>query len=133
MHSKNINVFILFLSVILLISCTSNPNPGTFLPDKCRLQPGIDCNDHKSTYDQIELLLVNGIRHDLSSIIVTAENCGSTNTPSNLINGATGQFTIKCNPKLSGNKYKGEINVSYKTSENGISHVNSGELIAVLK
>ena len=125
------------------IACESDTNcefhdsicaarPGIFIPNRCLFQAGIACEDYKATPGQIDLYLTNVLGYNISSISVNAENCGSTDAPF-LYNGRTSQFTIKCNPKLSGDRYEGKISVTYTADFTSLSHVNSGKLVTKIE
>ena len=104
-------------------------SPDRFLPDKCTLQAGIACVDHRATSASLTTRITNSLGYDISAITVSAGSCGTSNAPATLSNGQSGTYTIVCSPALSsGSKYNAQFNVSYTVTDTGISHLNAGQI-----
>ena len=103
-------------------------SPDRFLPAKCTLQAGNACIDHKATPTQVQVVVQNSLGFDISSITVKAGSCGTSSSPATLANGDKVTYTITCTPTLIGSKYNAQLNVSYTTTETGLSHNNVGQI-----
>ena len=103
-------------------------SPDQFLPSKCTLPSGIACVDHKASGTSVTVVLRNGIGYDMSGILVNAEGCTGTDaTPLTIANGAKAEYTLTtCT--FDGNKYKGDLNVSYTLSDTGLDHKAVGSM-----
>ena len=103
-------------------------NPDRFLPSKCTLQAGIACLDHKATPSQVQVVILNSLGFDISSVIIKAGGCGQS-TSFNLANGEkTNVISIGCTPALQGSKYNNQLNVSYTVTETQITHNSVGQI-----
>ena len=102
-------------------------SPDRFLPDKCTLQAGIACVDHRATSASLTARITNSLGYDIGAIVVSAGSCGTTNSPATLSNGQSGTYTINC-VLTSGSKYNAQFNVSYTVIDTGISHLNTGQI-----
>src|SRR3989338_4347425 len=91
-------------------------SPDRFLPNKCTLQAGIACLDHKATPTQIEVVIQNSLGYDIDEISVRSDvtgiRCGPDVSTASLENGAKATYTLTCTdpatglPKsLTGSKY----------------------------
>ncbi len=110
-----------------------SPNKiNQFLPNKCMLQSGLACLDSGINLNQINFVLQNEFGYGINSIVVKAENCGTTNSPATLNNGQKGTYIITCGTPLSGSRYIGELNVTYVDTDTGLKHNNIGQLVAMI-
>lgn len=108
-------------------------NPDRFLPSKCVLQSGIACMDHKAQdfgpgNGEVNVVLKNSLGYDMTSVSVTASRCTGTASQSLLTNGGQKTFTPNGCTLVSGQKYNGELNVSYTNADTGISHKMQGTI-----
>ena len=107
-------------------------SPDRLLPNKCILQAGISCVDHKAdrANNTVQARLTNTLGYDISGIVVGFGNCDTTNTPSTLANGASATYTsAACNPAITdATKYTADLNVSYTVTETGVAHKNTGSI-----
>ena len=104
-------------------------SPDRFLPNKCTLQSGIACVDHKATSAAVDARITNSLGYDLSSITVAAGSCGTSSSPATLSNGQSATYSITCTPALTvGSKYNAQFNITYTVTETGISHKNQGQI-----
>jgi hypothetical protein len=110
-------------------------SPDRFLPSRCTLPAGIACIDHEVTdvfgpgNGELYIVIRNGLGFDMESVSVAASDCTGGTTETIIRNGgdpvtltATG-CTI-----TSGNKYTGDINITYDNAESGLGHVSRGTL-----
>lgn len=108
-------------------------NPDRFLPSKCTLQAGIACLDHKTEdfgpgNGEVTVLLKNSLGYDFTSVIFTAASCTTAApTQPTFKNGEQRDYTASgCT--FSGQKYSGQINVSFTNADTGISHTFQGTI-----
>ena len=115
-------------------------SPEKFLPAKCTLQSGITCLDHKAVGSGanpgIQVFIQNSLGNDIDQVVIGAGSCGnypgttgSTSTSAQTLtnNGQTNVF-IPCT-FTSSSKYSGQLNVSYRIIETGITHNNVGSIV----
>ncbi|MBL7055206.1 hypothetical protein ISS05_05615 [Candidatus Woesearchaeota archaeon] len=111
-------------------------SPDQFLPGKCTLPPGIACIDHKATnfigagFGELYVVLKNGLGYDLSSISISATSCSSSVSYPILKNGEKITLTASDCDINAGEKYSGQINVTYTNVDTGLQHTSSGALTA---
>jgi hypothetical protein len=113
-------------------------SPERFLPAKCTLQSGITCLDHKATGSGASTgftaFLQNNLGQDIDQIVVGAGGCGNypgtvgSTGVATMANGGQGTFFIPCT-FTSTSKYSGQLNVSYRIVETGITHNNVGSVV----
>ena len=104
-------------------------SPDRFLPNKCTMQPGIACVDHKATADQLQVILQNGLGFDITVTELMAQQCtAQTGLLDNFANGGTYNANLVC--INSGTKYNGQFNITYKTPQDvgGLTHKNQGQI-----
>ena len=126
-------------------------SPDKFLPAKCTLTSGIACIDHRvlatggaGGVGRVTVRLTNSLGYDIDQICVKAggtagvgsvgcgtypagASCGASSTET-LANGASKTYDIDCGTALSGSKFNGQLNVSYRTTDSQISHNNVGQI-----
>ena len=127
-------------------------SPDKFLPAKCTLTSGIACIDHRilatggaGGFGRVTVRLTNSLGYDIDQICVRAggtsgvgsvgcgtypvgASCGASSTET-LANGASKTYDIDCATALSGSKFNGQLNVSYRTTDTLISHNNQGQIV----
>ena len=109
-------------------------SPGRFLPERCSLPSGITCLDFNVEASRVILALQNNFGETITidEVKVTKKNNGScSNTESRLLknNKKTIIIVLDCNNGKTGEKFKGDINITY-TKEDLVSHVIKGTIIA---
>ena len=107
-------------------------SPDKFLPNKCTLQAGLACIDHKATGSNVQVVIQNSLGDDITNISVSTGSCGnypgtggSTGTAA-LANSEQATYTIPCT--LTGSKYNAQLNVSYHITRTGLSHNGIGQI-----
>ena len=105
-------------------------SPDQFLPNKCTLQAGVACLDHKATATGVTVVIQNSMGYDLANVSVTATGCGTVNGTS-LANGDKATYTIGCN--LTGSKYSGDLDFAYTNTDTGLSKTNKGTITAAIE
>ncbi len=110
-------------------------SPAPFLAEKCSLlseQSGFACRSHLITPNTIKMSIVNGLGNDANDFTVNAENCGSANIGT-INNGETKTATIQCSSPLTGERYIGQIGISYINVQTGLEHNIDGKLIGKIE
>ncbi len=126
-------------------------SPDKFLPARCTLSAGIACVDHRilgtggaGGVGRVTVRLTNSLGYDIDQICVkaggtagtggvgcgtypTGASCGASSTET-LANGASKTYDIDCATALSGSKFNGQLNVSYRVTDTQISHNNAGQI-----
>ena len=107
-------------------------SPDRFLPSKCTLPSGIACLDHvaSSTDLAIGVTLKNSLGYELSSVTVRASGCTTADNQGTMRNGDQRTFTPSGCTLTSGQRYSGQLNVTYTNADTGISHTAQGTIIA---
>ncbi len=101
-------------------------SPDKFLPNKCTLQSGIACIDHKATATQLQIVVKNSLGYDVTIDAVKAQQCTALGSQGTLSNGGQATYTLTCTN--SGSKYNGNVNVSFTNIESSIPHTNQGQV-----
>ena len=99
-------------------------SPDKFLPNKCTLQAGIACLDHKATATSLTLNVRNSLGYDVTVDAVKAQQCTALGSQGTLTNSGTATYTLTCTN--SGSKYNGNINITYTNTDTSIQHTNQG-------
>ena len=104
-------------------------SPEKFLPEKCILQPGINCVSHKVEPAKITLVLYTGLGRTIIINKIDVGGCSSTFTEE-MLNGATHTFEIggSCNNGISKDKFKGDITLSYTEKDTNLTKTSYGNL-----
>ena len=106
-------------------------SPDRFLPEKCTMPSGIACLDFRATASGVDVILLNSLGTDISSVSLSIDGTGCSATatgPATLDNGKSGTYTVSCSPPSG--KFKGDITMSYVNDASALSHTKIGELIA---
>ena len=106
-------------------------SPDKLLPEKCGFPSGISCLDHlASAPDQSILVTVkNNLGYDITGISVIATGCTTSDSRPLLRNGQTVEFTPSGCSLTSGQRYNGQVNITYTNADTGITHTKHGILI----
>mgnify|MGYP006283611697 CR=1 FL=1 len=103
-------------------------SPDKFLPEKCVLEPGVDCTGFKVTPSGVTLVLRNGLGYDLSVSSVTVGSC-SYNTTTNFNNADLATFQLTgCTPGEIGSRFEGDISIDYIDKKSNLSKTMRGTL-----
>ena len=110
-------------------------SPDRFLPKRCTLPTGIACTDFEARdagggAAEIEVVLRNSLGYDITGVTIRASGCTTSASISSIKNGAAASsvniqdcsFTI-------GQKYSGQLNVSFNNVDTGVSHNYQGVII----
>ena len=106
-------------------------SPDKFLPSRCTLPAGIGCIDYLASGADGSILvtLQNSLGIDITSVTVRISGCTISDTKTRLNNGAKIEFTPSGCSITSGQKYSGQVNVTYTNFDTGIIHTLQGALI----
>lgn len=110
-------------------------SPDKFLPSRCTLPAGIACVDHIAQdfglgSGEVTVTLKNSLGYDTTSVTVRASGCTSaSSTQPTFRNGASQTFLASGCTLTSGQKYSGQLNVTYTNADTSISHTAQGNVI----
>lgn len=106
-------------------------SPDKLVGEKCVFPSGISCLDHlASGVDQAILVTVkNNLGHDITGISVIATGCTVEDSQQSLINEHFIEFTPSGCALTAGQKYNGDVNITYTNADTGITHKKQGTLI----
>ncbi|MBI1935513.1 hypothetical protein HYS31_03655 [Candidatus Woesearchaeota archaeon] len=108
-------------------------SPDKFLPSRCTLPAGIACLDHLVQNfgpgnGEVSVTLKNSLGYDTTSVTVTASDCTSAASQPTFKNAEQRTFTASgCS--ISGQKYNGQVNVTFTNADTSISHTFQGSVI----
>lgn len=94
--------------------------------DKCTLQSGISCIDHKATATSLSVMVKNSLGYDITVDSVVAQQCTALGSQGTLSNGGLVTYTLNC--VNGGSKYNGNVNISYTNIDTQVTHVNQGQV-----
>ena len=104
-------------------------SPDRFLPSKCQLPSGIACVDHRADATGVQVVLLNGMGFDATSVVVSVGQCGlmspSAGGDNILQNGEQETFTATCT-LTPGSKFSQSFGVSYTNQNTGLPHSLNG-------
>lgn len=104
-------------------------SPDKFLPEKCTISPGIDCQAFRIDVSGAELSLRNGMgRNLLINSIKIGDNCELLyGTPEPFQNGELKRFSFTgCTNGAIGDRYRADLTIAYTDSESGIAKITDG-------
>ena len=110
-------------------------NPGGFFPNSCTVQSGVGCEDFKVSggADTVQVLLVNGLGDDLTSVSIGVGSCTeksvSTWNDGDTLGGDTGLTMENCGTLDEGQRYEADIQINY-TGSSEIEHTMTGQIRA---
>ena len=98
-------------------------SPGKYMSNICTIAAPGSCDEYSITTSGITLVIRNGLGDIMAVSSVNVTGCGSTAsvTPTTSIpDGGIGTATVPCAPVLTaGNKFKGDITITYKKGTSG--------------
>ena len=104
-------------------------SPDRFLPEKCMLDPGIDCTGFKVTPTETTLVLRNGAGKDMTVTGVTIGDCNLTAVSIEFKNTDLVTFSLTgCNNGALGDRFDNDISIAYTEKLSGLSKVMSGSM-----
>jgi len=109
-------------------------SPDRFLPSRCTLPSGIACIDHEVTdvfgpgNGELYIVIRNGLGYGMETVSIAASDCTSGTTESLIKNGKSQILTATGCTVTTGEKYKGDINITYTNADTTLEHVSRGSL-----
>jgi len=109
-------------------------SPDRFLPMRCTLPSGIACIDHEVTdvfgpgNGEAYIVIRNGLGYNMETISIAASGCTGGTTESLIKNGESQILTATGCTVTSGEKYSGQINITYTNADSKIQHNSVGTL-----
>ena len=105
-------------------------SPDKFLPNRCTLPAGIACLDHAAyaSVDEIDVTLKNSLGYDVTSVTVKAGGCTTASSTATLSNGGQRTFNPSSCGLVAGQKYSGQLNVTYTNADTGVTHTAQGTI-----
>ena len=104
-------------------------SPDKFLPDKCMMEPGVDCTGFKVTPTETTLVLRNSMGKDLTISSVTIGTCNSTVGNVSFKNGDMVTLSLTgCSNGALGDRFDSDISLGYTEKLSGLSKIMSGSM-----
>lgn len=110
-------------------------SPDKFLPSRCTLPAGLSCADFEARdagggAAELDVSLRNSLGYDITSVTVRASGCTTPAAISSLKNGANpSTVTLQDCSFTIGQKYSGQLNVSFTNADTLISHLLQGSIV----
>lgn len=105
-------------------------SPDRFLPEKCMLDPGIDCTGFKVTPTETTLVLRNGMGKDMTVTGVTIGDCNLTTAGIEFKNTELVTFSLTgCNNGALGDRFDNDISIAYTETLSGLSKTMVGNMV----
>ena len=114
-------------------------SPDRFLPARCQLPAGVACSDFRilegttPTTGTVDIVLRNGLGFDIGTaaqpVTVSVSGCTvSDTTPNTIANGGVESYQATSCSIVAGQKFSGDINVSYRNVDSGLDHKIQGTI-----
>ena len=104
-------------------------SPESFLPEKCMLEPGVDCTGFKVTPTETTLVMRNGMGRDLTVNGVAIGNCNSTTGDVEFKNGDMVTIGLTgCSNGALGDRFDSDIAIAYTEKISGLSKTMGGTM-----
>ena len=104
-------------------------SPERLLPEKCLLEPGLACVQHKVDPTTITLVLINGLGRTIKVTNLQVGACSGV-FDSTMQNSVDTVFTLSnCDNGLSKDIFKGEITLSYVDPTYNLTKTVHGDLV----
>ena len=103
-------------------------SPEKFLPEKCVLEPGLACIQHKVEPTQTTLVITNSKGYTIILNSITVGSC-STTFNKEMLSGTDATFVVTgCSNGISKDKFKGDIALAYTDKNTNISKTAYGNI-----
>ena len=108
-------------------------SPDKFMPSKCLVTGGFSCVEYKITTTEVRFYLQNNLGADANVTFVNVTNangdaCTVVGYPVWLNNGQKTTSSFNVTGCLTGNSFKGNIEVVYQKSEETETHIATGSI-----
>lgn len=111
-------------------------SPDKFVPSTCTFPSGIGCMDFLAVdefgpgYGYVAVSIKNSLGYDITNVRMSASDCRDNSDTLSLIkNGATdGTFSATYCFITAGQKYNGQVNITFTNAETGITHNFQGRV-----
>ena len=104
-------------------------SPESFLPEKCMLEPGVDCTGFKVTPTETTLVMRNGMGKDLTVNGVTIGTCNSTTGDVEFGNGDMITISLTgCSNGALDDRFDSDIVIAYTEKLSGLSKTMGGSM-----
>lgn len=105
--------------------------PDTFFPKKCLISRGFACMDSKAEYATGSLMINirQGTGTDLTNVTISASDCTNPAVINEFEKADQQTFTISGCSWIKGQKYYGEINITYIDVYSGLNHTAYGSVV----
>ena len=103
-------------------------SPEKFLPEKCILEAGIACVNHKVEPTQTTLILLNSMGRTLAINSITAGGCTASFNTTMLDQDQKNFVITGCSNGESKEKFKGDIKISYTDKNSNLTKTSYGSL-----
>jgi len=106
-------------------------SPSTYVPNRCVLSAPFGCNAGTAGTTGIDLELRNGAGESVNVTSITVSGCAGTVSPTLsfvMPDQNMTVFNIPCT-LTSGEKFQGDISISYKKSGSSLTLSSSGQLV----
>ncbi len=107
-------------------------SPEKFIPEKCILEPGVECTGFKVTPTDITLVLRNGLGKDLTINSITVGDCELSIKDPDLADFQNGDMEtfplVKCSNGEVEDRYNADIVIGYTEKISGLTKIMSGSL-----
>jgi len=106
-------------------------SPSKHIPETCMFQQGIACVDYAVASDEVSLFIRNGYAKSIDVKNITAGNCDTLNVDQRLTDLSAELFVLtNCDNGIAGDKYKGDVVITYSLVGSSLIKKNVGEIVA---
>ncbi|MEK6983057.1 MAG: hypothetical protein AABX33_00655 [Nanoarchaeota archaeon] len=103
-------------------------SPEKFLPEKCVLEPGLACIQHKIEPTQSTLVITNSKGYTIILNSITVGGCSRT-LNQEMLSGTDGTFVVTgCSNGIAKDKFKGDITLAYTDKNTNLTKTAYGNI-----
>ena len=102
-------------------------SPSTYVPNQCIVSAPFGCVAGTAAATGVDLEIRNCAGESVTVSSVAVAGCGTASSIGEVADGATATVNVLCN--LTGNKFNGDITITYIKSGSALSLTSSGKLV----
>ncbi len=109
-------------------------NNSRAIPTRCIINPAFPCLDVavSSSSQSMQISLANSYGYKINGVNLSASGCSNTPTIKEMESNSRQTFTVSGCVLAKGQKYNGDLNITYVNNDTQVPHKFSGSLFVVV-